>query len=217
VPRQKELAEDVENYGGLQKILAHPSGLTLFCNQQSQIDDDKKKLYGEYASKERVQVENKIRNWGWLEGDEYQDILAGFGVWSAKQKALQENQPQPDPSPSSFQPQPDLVPSSLWNQQKQQSKRSSTSKSKPPSSVQFFGQPTPTTNVNFYRYREPKQSILSSDDESNKMSGDGTSLAAKLGKNLFGFGPGQLLCLLLNTILLFCVGMCRCHVASSGC
>lgn len=76
-PYQKQVLQDIQQYGGLAKV--SPS-ITTFCNTQAQISEDKFALYGTARSKERFRVENKIRGWKLLPEEEFEDVLKDFGV-----------------------------------------------------------------------------------------------------------------------------------------
>jgi hypothetical protein len=190
VPDQKFLAEDLEGHGGLLQVLATPSGLTTFCNQQAERDEHRKEFYGEYGSTSRVRIENKIRNWYRISPDEYQKLLVGWQVWPAEHR---QNNPtavysSPKPEPAYSTPKPEPAYSSPKPEP-------TSSAFKPPSVVKFNttqGQPI----GDFKSFRTPKRDLSSSDKDTPKtnsakrkqqiftgsMSEEGKRLASENGK-----------------------------------
>ena len=78
---QKQVLDDLEESGGIRYILSRLHGLREFCDSLAPENLD---VYGLNNSSERVQVENKIRNWGRLTDGEYALVLQNFQLSSAQ-------------------------------------------------------------------------------------------------------------------------------------
>ena len=84
LPYQKQLLDDVKEYGGLEA--ARSAG--RFFSHCIALDDDKdRSFYGEPRSKARFRAENKIKHWRALKTDEYDHLLNSLGITPSRYRA----------------------------------------------------------------------------------------------------------------------------------
>lgn len=89
--QQKIVAEDVESWGGLEKIFSNElGGVRQFCDYHATLDEEREHIYAEKGSKQRDRVRNKISYWSKIDSKEYQDLLISWNILPAEFRKFQE-------------------------------------------------------------------------------------------------------------------------------
>jgi len=143
---QKEIARDIEQFGGLSKVVAGTHSITNFCNTCATTSSEKVTLYGEEKSKRRDSVRNNIQHWRNLGFVEYKEIIESWQILPAAETTLLAAKELKNKPPSFVD-----IPSN--NPQEPQ-----RSKKLPPKS-------------DLLNYREQEEILSDSSDCNQKMSG----------------------------------------------
>ena len=81
VTLQKELAQDIQAFGGLEKFKETKFGTSKLCKT-------KPDTCGVGGSQLRQKVRDKLKQWKKLSLEEYQTVLNDLGIWTSEQSAV---------------------------------------------------------------------------------------------------------------------------------
>jgi hypothetical protein len=115
-PHQKQLACDLEDWGGFDRVDSVTHGFTQFCNEQSSKDEERSYLYGEVSSKQRDRIRHKLEHWRKSQAKDggYYDLLQSWGIVPAQFRNTANpvsSQPQPTkPAPTTSEPKHQTKP-----------------------------------------------------------------------------------------------------------